>query len=165
MQKKHYDEIAKMMRERERIAQGVVLLNRALTVIGYIAFPLLIVMQVCVGEWQVALKTAIVCGIGFCAVAVLRCVINAPRPYEVLGIKPLVKKGTLGKSFPSRHAFCMFMIAFAWCVWNMRVGAVLVVLSCVMGVVRVVLGVHWPRDILGAIVCAGVFGVALVLVV
>ena len=162
MRKEQYDFIMQPARESAQVGKAVVGVNCALTAVGYIAFPLLVVLQACLSGWGVALKTCVICAVGFCVVSVARHVINSPRPYEVLDIKPLVDKKTSGKSMPSRHAFCRFLIAFAWLNWCFWAGCVLVAFSVVLGVLRVVLGVHWPRDVVCAFVCACVFGAVFV---
>ena len=55
-------------------------------------------------------------GVAFAAVTLFRKAVNAPRPYETLGIDPLIEKDTAGRSFPSRHTFSLFMIAATWLV-------------------------------------------------
>lgn len=100
----------------------------------------------------------------FCIESLLRRWIDMPRPYEEFGIKPLVqkKKLTKGKSFPSRHAFCAFMIATMFGIILHSYGGYLVLLLAIaLGSIRVLEGVHFPRDIaagallgiLGGILC------------
>lgn len=76
----------------------------------------------------------------------------------MLAIDPLIEKDTMGHSFPSRHTFSLMMIACSWCVWNVWVGVVLVVCSCAFGAIRVIGGVHFPRDVIAgalfALLCA-----------
>lgn len=128
--------------------------NRALTLLGYVAYPLLLAL---VGMQAVVARDAAVAGLfwrallvpvlSFSAVSAARARMNAPRPYEQLDIRPLIVKNTRGRSFPSRHVFSAFVIAMGWLVWCRPVGIVLLVLSGVLAVVRVLGGVHWPRDV------------------
>lgn len=58
-------------------------------------------------------------------------------------------------SFPSGHATFMFALAFAVSGFTIRAGEVLVVLAAITGVARVLAGVHYWYDIVGAIIlCA-----------
>ena len=82
-------------------------------------------------------------------VTVLRKVINAPRPYEVFDAAPVIPKDTRGNSFPSRHAFSIFVIAMTFCAccpltWA---GPVMLAAGVLLAVIRVVSGVHFPCDV------------------
>ena len=87
---------------------------------------------------------------GFLLVSLLRRAANAPRPYEALDINPLIHKDTQGRSFPSKHVFSSFCIASCWTAWCMPAGCALLAAACCVAVVRVVGGVHWPRDVAAA---------------
>ena len=50
--------------------------------------------------------------VGFVAVSVFRYIVNRPRPYEKFDMPPVIPKDTHGRSFPSRHVFSAFIIAF-----------------------------------------------------
>lgn len=95
----------------------------------------------------------------FVVMGLIRRWLNAPRPYEVFDIKPLVPKKDLksGRSFPSRHAFCAFLIATMFAiVFQSVAGMVPLLLAAALGAVRVLEGVHFPRDV----VAGAVLGVA-----
>ncbi|MDO4290304.1 MAG: phosphatase PAP2 family protein, partial [Eggerthellaceae bacterium] len=110
--------------------------------------------------WHLFASCVVVPAVAFVAVSVFRRAFNAPRPYEVLAIEPLISKDTRGKSFPSRHTFSMFTIACAW--WQLEpvVGAVLGVAGAAMGAVRVLGGVHFPRDVVAGALSAVVLSAA-----
>ncbi|WP_165253320.1 phosphatase PAP2 family protein [Adlercreutzia sp. ZJ304] len=132
--------------------------SKILTAIGYIAYPLLLVL-LAIFDRQMLLRCIVVPAIGFVGVSIFRNIVNAPRPYEVNDTAPLIPKNTRGHSFPSRHTFSMFTIACTWMLYQPIVGTALLVLACAMAVIRVVGGVHFPRDVIvGAIsaivVCA-----------
>lgn len=94
----------------------------------------------------------------FCVASLLRRWIDMPRPYEEFDIKPLVqkKKLTKSKSLPSRHAFCAFMIAIMFGIILHSYGGYLVLLLAIaLGCIRVLEGVHFPRDI----VAGGLLGI------
>jgi undecaprenyl-diphosphatase len=52
-------------------------------------------------------------------------------------------------SFPSSHASAAFAIAFAVLLFDRVVGAIFIAAAIVIGVGRVVVGVHYPSDVLG----------------
>lgn len=159
MNQQQYETWTKPLRDNPRAAEALIGLNRALTTLGYVAFPLLLIVQLVAGSWEMALRTVITAGAGFVSLSVFRRIVNAPRPYEVLKITPLIKKDTHGKSFPSRHTFSMFMIAFCWLAWFVPVGIILTLTGVAIAVTRVLGGVHWPRDVVAALAWAAVFSV------
>lgn len=149
------------LRAHARGARALLAANRALTLAGYLLYPLLLAVVAMAGEWGFLVRAVLVPGLSFAAVTLVRARLNRPRPYEVLDIDPLIHKDTRGKSFPSRHVFSIFMIAMAWLAWCPPAGAVLMLPSVFMAAVRVLGGVHWPRDVIaGAIVAVscGVVG-------
>lgn len=109
--------------------------------------------------------TILVPAVSFLLLTLLRKKINAPRPYELFEFKPLLKKDTKGKSFPSRHVFSGFVIAGTiW--WQYpAVSVVLFAMGAVLAVLRVLSGVHFPKDVLAGaicgILCAGLPGLFL----
>lgn len=158
MTEQHYEAITRPFRENPNALLWLQFANKALTVLGYVAYPLLLVFVLASGAWLDLLRFIVVPAVGFALLSVFRSFYNAPRPYEVLAIDPLIPKDTIGKSFPSRHVFSLVMIATTWCVWNVAVGVVLIVCSAAMAAIRVIGGVHFPRDVivgaLFAIFCA-----------
>ncbi|WP_241157208.1 phosphatase PAP2 family protein [Adlercreutzia sp. ZJ242] len=109
--------------------------------------------------WALACCVAVPAAL-FAACSLLRRAVNAPRPYEALPIDPLIKKDTRGKSFPSRHTFSMFAIAAAWMTFLPAVGAALMAAGVFMGGVRVLGGVHYPRDVVAGAASALVLSAA-----
>lgn len=137
-------------------ARLLIAANRALTALGYVAYPLLLVLLWIFAPWLLTRCVAAPAA-GFVVVSVFRYVYNAPRPYELKGAAPLIPKSTKGKSFPSRHTFCMFMIAFTWMTWMPAIGALLAACAVFMGWVRVALGVHFTRDVVAGFATAALF--------
>ena len=96
---------------------------------------------------------------GFVILSFLRKKINAPRPYEVWEIVPLLDRDSPGQSMPSRHVFSATIISMACFHASLSVGVILLVLSAFLGLVRVLGGVHYPKDVVVGSMCALVWGV------
>ena len=143
------------LRARPVLARGVSLANKVITDVVCVAYPCLLVWLTyaaatgAAGAVGTLLRAVLVPGVSFALVTVLRKAINAPRPYEVFDASPIIPKDTRGNSFPSRHAFSIFVIAMTFCAccplaW---VGPVMLVAGVLLAVIRVVSGVHFPRDV------------------
>ncbi len=96
---------------------------------------------------------------GFVILSLLRKKLNAPRPYEVWGIVPLLDRDSHGQSMPSRHVFSATIISMACLHASLSVGVILLVLSAFLGLVRVLGGVHYPKDVVVGYICGLVWGV------
>ena len=113
----------------------------------YVCYPILLAALAFLRDGRL-LRCTLVPLIGVVVLSVFRDRVNAPRPYEVLGFSPLLHKETKGHSFPSRHVYCAFTIACTFLYVLPWMGAVLLLSGCLLAVVRVVSGVHFPRDVL-----------------
>ncbi len=97
----------------------------------------------------------------FVGVTVIRKLIDAPRPYEVDGIEPLIPKDKHGESFPSRHVVSAMIITMAGFYMNVWIGISLAVVTVLIAVMRVVAGVHYVKDVAAGLaisIIAGVIG-------
>ncbi len=86
-----------------------------------------------------------------------------PRPFVSLGFEPLINH-VVTSSFPSGHM--AFLVPVGLTLWLVRrkAGTWFLAATLLVGVARVVAGVHWPFDILGGILSGIIgFGVAYVL--
>ena len=102
-----------------------------------------------------AIELLLLTGVPFVAVSVARKIINAPRPYEVLEFYEKKPKAKSGSSFPSRHVFSVFVIAMALIVENVFLGAGLLLLGIALAAMRVLMGIHFIRDV----VAGGIIGI------
>ena len=166
MKKSTYIRMTDALRARPQLARAVSLANKGITDVVYVAYPCLIVWlawQAAVsGTWGALAHALLVPGISFVLVTVVRRAINAPRPYEVFGVVPVIPKDTKGNSFPSRHAFSIFVIAVTFCAccplaWA---GPLMLAAGVALAVIRVVSGVHFPRDVVAGAALGIVLGVA-----
>lgn len=138
------------------------IVNKAMTYSVFLLYPLLLLWIW--GNAAEELYAAIVVPLdSFILLSVARYFINRKRPYEVYDIPSAIHKHTYGKSFPSRHVFSAFVIAMTFICKgpNPMVGVALLFVGGILGVLRVVLGVHFTSDVLvGAMVgiLAGIVG-------
>lgn len=159
MTKTQYERLSAPFRTPGR-TKAVDLINKGLTGVCYAAYPVLLLVLALSRDsrfWRALLVPAV----AFVVLSVVRDRLNFPRPYEVLDIKPLIHKETKGHSMPSRHVFCMFLIAVTFLWAYAPVGVVLLVFGVVLAFVRVIAGVHFPRDVIAGALCgigAGVVG-------
>lgn len=135
-------------------AGAVRAVNKLLTLSVYIAYPALLLFLLLTRDHRL-LRAVITPAVSFVALTFFRKRCNAPRPYEVLDITPLILKDTRGNSFPSRHVFSVFVIDMAfWWIFP-PLGGVLLAVGVLIALIRVIGGVHFPRDVLaGAIMGA-----------
>ena len=96
---------------------------------------------------------------GFVILSFLRKKINAPRPYEVWEIVPLLDRDSPGQSMPSRHVFSATIISMACLHASLTIGMICLTLSAFLGLVRVLGGVHYPKDVVVGYICGLVWGV------
>ncbi len=87
------------------------------------------------------------------SVIVIRRFLKRKRPFETYDIKPLIlhEKGT---SFPSKHGTSAFAIAFAIMWLYPFWGGIGFILALLTGLSRIMVGVHYPSDILGGLLIA-----------
>jgi len=89
--------------------------------------------------------------------------INQPRPYEKWAIQPLLAKDTSGKSMPSRHVFSATVISMCLFYFFWLPGLICLLLSAGLAAVRVIGGVHYPKDVLVGYLCGICWGALLFL--
>ena len=95
---------------------------------------------------------------GFVILSLFRKKINHPRPYETWDIRPLLEKDSSGRSMPSRHVFSATIISMAcFHAWTL-IGTILLICSGLLALVRVLGGVHYPKDVLVGYACGLVWG-------
>ena len=95
---------------------------------------------------------------GFVILSLIRKKINHPRPYETWDIAPLLDKDSLGQSMPSRHVFSATIISMACFHAWILIGTIVLICSGLLALVRVLGGVHYPKDVLVGYACGLMWG-------
>ena len=133
--------------------------NRLMTVtmpLVYLALLVTTYLQLGLGQ-QVGVYVLIP-ATGFVILSLFRKKINHPRPYETWDISPLLEKDSSGQSMPSRHVFSATIISMAYFhAWTL-IGMILLICSGVLALVRVLGGVHYPKDVLVGYICGLLWG-------
>ena len=138
--------------------------NRFMTVVMPIVYlTLLVTTYLQQGLGKQVLIYVFIPASGFVILSLLRKKINAPRPYEVWEIVPLLDRDSPGQSMPSRHVFSATIISVACLHASLTMGMICLTLSALLGLVRVLGGVHFPKDVVVGYICGLVWGVILFL--
>ena len=155
-----YDKRKSSLLQHPQLLQLMRVFNRMMTVLMPLAYlTLLGTAFMNKGLGQELAAYIMVPAFGFVLLTLVRKWINQPRPYETWGIVPLLDKDSSGNSMPSRHVFSATIISMACLHANLPVGLVLLVLSALLGFVRVLGGVHYPKDVLVGYACGLLLGI------
>ena len=158
--KEWYDHIAGIIKNKPFLLSLLRAFNRFMTVVMPIVYlTLLAITYLQEGLGKQVWIYSFVPASGFVILSLLRKKLNAPRPYEVWKIVPLLDRDSPGQSMPSRHVFSATIISMACLHASLSVGFILLILSAILGLVRVVGGVHFPKDVVVGYMCALVWGV------
>ena len=155
-----YDHIAANIENKPIFLRLLRAFNRFMTVVMPIVYLILLTttyLQEGLGK-QVGIYLFIPAS-GFVILSFLRKKINAPRPYEEWDIKPLLDRDSPGQSMPSRHVFSATIISMACLHASLTMGMICLTLSAFLGLVRVLGGVHYPKDVVVGYICGLVWGV------
>ena len=155
-----YDHVAGNLENKPFLLSLLRAFNRFMTVVMPIVYLTLLAttyLQEGLGKqiWMYVFVPAS----GFVILSLLRKKLNAPRPYEVWEIVPLLDRDSPGQSMPSRHVFSATIISMTCLHASLSVGVILLVLSALLGLVRVLGGVHFPKDVVVGYACGLVWGV------
>ena len=155
-----YDHIAGKIENRPIFLSLLRTFNRFMTVVMPIVYlTLLATTYLQEGLGKQVLIYVFIPASGFVILSLLRKKINAPRPYEVWEIVPLLDRDSPGQSMPSRHVFSATIISMACLHASLTMGMICLILSALLGLVRVLGGVHFPKDVVVGYICGLVWGV------
>lgn len=157
MTKEQYIKITEPLRKNPVRAKQVKNLNHILTGFVFCMYPLYLLKLLTErNAWFI--RALLVPAVSFACLSIVRKIINVPRPYEKFDIPPVLEKDTTGKSFPSRHVFSVFIIAMTVFYEHPGAGILLGIIGLLLGIVRVAVGVHEPKDIVAGAIAGIVCG-------
>ncbi len=78
----------------------------------------------------------------------IKRLVNRPRPYKSISIANVTQPPTCAYSFPSGHTACAFAIAFSYASGIPSLFLPLMLLAFIIGMSRIILGYHYPTDVL-----------------
>ncbi len=88
----------------------------------------------------------------YALVSLIRYYLPRIRPFDKIEDINFLLEQKDSMSFPSGHTAFVFAISTVIYFYNRKIGVILFILSFLMGVTRIIVGVHWPSDILGGVV-------------
>lgn len=84
-------------------------------------------------------------------VSLIRIFFFRTRPFVAGTVNQLVVHNPVEASFPSGHTTVMFALAFSLMFYDKKWGTVYLIIALISALSRIVVGVHFPFDILGGI--------------
>lgn len=105
-------------------------------------------------KWKLAAASALgAAALGLLINRVISSAWHRDRPFQTHHVLHLWGPRKTDASFPSDHASAAFAIAVAVMLIDPLVGALFLVLACLIGVGRVIIGEHYPGDVVaGALI-------------
>ncbi|MCR5416250.1 MAG: phosphatase PAP2 family protein [Pseudobutyrivibrio sp.] len=157
-----YLDFNKKVKNNNGLVTALIILDKAITyctVIIYFIYLLYGFKRIPVDGGTLLYRSILVPGVSFIIVSIYRKVLSSPRPYEVYGFAPIIEKDTVGKSFPSRHVFSIFIIAVTVMQSSIALGLIIMFFGCALGFIRVAGGVHFIKDVIAAAILAIIIGI------
>ena len=147
MTKEQYEKWSAPYRRGKSGVKFLIRADKIMTAAIFVAYPMLLLYLFYLKDFKSLFYCILIPAVSYLLVSLFRRIYSAPRPYEVWDISPLIPKDTKGKSFPSRHVFSIFIIGMTFFYVIKPLGIVIGILGIGMAYVRVVGGVHFPKDV------------------
>lgn len=146
MKKEAYINLMEYIRQRKSLARLIRILYTVLPIIMMVAYPSIVLINAFDKIDHSFILSIVVPAVTLLGVMVIRKLINKPRPYEKYGVSSLILKSKSGKSFPSNHAACGFVIAMSGFTVNTALGFILLLVAVIIALTRIFSGVHFISD-------------------
>ncbi|MCI9080122.1 MAG: phosphatase PAP2 family protein [Lachnospiraceae bacterium] len=147
MDREKYIRVMDFIRSHKYGVNIIYITGKSITYLTAVIYLLIITLLIYKEDMRF-IRVIAVPAASFTALSVFRAKYNAIRPYEKYNFKPLIPKDTHGKSFPSRHVFSIFICAGAASYIYPVPGMVIYIMGILLAVIRVISGVHFPRDVI-----------------
>ena len=151
-----YEELSKNYQTDEKKKQ-LRLCNKIVTNTYYVVYPFLL-LYLFAKQSEKLLPTILIPLLSIVAITLLRKVLARPRPYEEYPIDQILEKETQHNAMPSRHVFSATIIEMMCFTVSPILACILLVLAALEGYIRVVGGVHYPRDVIVGYLLGVFFG-------
>lgn len=119
------------------------------------------------GHDQMAIELILGMTILMLSVQIMKTLIHRKRPFSNFTNIRIVGSRAIGQSFPSGHTSQAFFLAtLLWTFFgrNLWIGVILYLIASLVGITRIYVGMHYPRDVLGGAalgIAMGLLGVIL----
>ncbi len=167
MRRLSYENMYKWVGSVSRLYPALLIIDKICVAFTVAAYAALTVFSYLGGGWQLSLTYIAVSGVPFITLSVIRRIINAPRPTELLDVSPLdAGRGKRGRSMPSRHVFSAFLIGTLLTYEVMVLGIIVLLMGVCIGACRVLSAKHFVRDcVAGALsgAISGLIGIAILM--
>ena len=147
-------ELLRAVQERRKLRTTLKLISHV-TVLFSVALYVLLIYKAFSLQTVMGFKALAVSATAFFVVSLVRMLIDAPRPYEVYDCFDIPPKNKKGRSFPGRHAFSVFCVATLAFPLFPILSVVVAFFGVLLSVSRVLLGIHFVRDV----VCGAALGI------
>lgn len=141
---------------RPRLVSALSVFSCAAVVYVVLGFATVVSALTLDGLYIDCAKLLIMAAIPFAVVSAIRFILNSDRPYEVIELDQFKEMRSVrksGKSFPSRHVFSAFLIGVLSFSYSLPLGIVILMLGAFIAICRVLLGIHFVKDVVvGALI-------------
>ena len=112
-------------------------------------------------KWKEIFFTSLSVLIAWLFAILLKVILQMPRPFvEFNNIVPLLKPTDF--SFPSGHSAFFMGLAVAIFLCHKKAGFIFIFFALIIGISRIIAGVHYPLDILGGYFFGGIISYLLI---
>jgi membrane-associated phospholipid phosphatase len=162
---KKMEKLLKRIYESKKTALSLKIISHASSLISVVVYAVLVIYSYLSAPME-AVRMLIAAGVPFVLVSIVRKLVNAPRPYEIYEFYESHPKEKAGESFPSRHVFSAFIIAALSYTLSLPLAIALAVIGIALAVSRVLLGMHFIRDVITGCVlgiASGILGILIII--
>ena len=140
-----------------RVSASLRIISHVSVLLSVAAFAMLVISSY-IDEPMLAVRICFAAAVPFAVVTALRKLINAPRPYELYSFYECAPKKKKGSSFPSRHVFSSFLISVLAYILSPWLTVAAMLSGIALSVSRVLLGIHFIRDVVTGALAGAVCG-------
>lgn len=146
-EKMSFEDALRATNENDTAKEVLRIVNLASVFLSIYALAYLAVNLFVKDAW-LGIRAVLILAVPFLLVTAARYLVKAPRPMDLFDFYNEQAKKKRTNAFPSRHAFSAFAIGTLVCFFHLILGLLTLVLGTTMSVGRVLLGRHFPRDVI-----------------